>query len=163
MAADDQLMSIEEAVGPDDLDAVRLLLHGYAEEFAPSIADNLRLQRFDEELAGLPGRYAGPSGALLLARIAGQAAGCVAVRDLGDSVCEMKRLYVAPDYRSTGLGRRLVAAILDHATRLGHRRMVLDSTPELTRAVELYRSFGFEETEPYNDSAHALFFVRPLR
>ena len=158
----DEPVHIREASGPDDLEAVRRLLHDYAAEFAPTIADNLRIQGFDEELAGLPGRYAGPSGGLLLAKVAGRPVGCVAVRDLGDGVCEMKRLYIAPDYRSIGLGRRLVAAILDHATRLGHRRMVLDSTPEMARAVDLYRSFGFEETEPYNDSAHALFFTRRL-
>ncbi|WP_165070950.1 GNAT family N-acetyltransferase [Paludisphaera rhizosphaerae] len=155
-------VEIREATEPGDLEAVRRLLQDYAEEFAPTIADNLRIQRFDEELANLPGRYAGPSGGLLLATVAGLSAGCVAVRDLGDGVCEMKRLYVAPDYRSIGLGKLLIAAIVQHATRLGHRRMVLDSTPEMARAVELYRSFGFEETDPYNDSTHALFFSRPL-
>lgn len=155
-------VEIKKALEPHDLEAVRGLFRDYAEEFAPTIADNLRLQRFDEETAGLPGRYAAPTGILLLATVNGRPAGCVAVRDLGDGVCEMKRLYVARAHRSMGLGRRLVAAILDDATRLGYRRMVLDTTPDLARAVELYRSFGFDETEPYNDSTHALFFSRPL-
>ena len=159
--ADDRVQ-IAEADGDPDLEAVRGLLRAYAGEFGPTVRENLRLQGFEAELAGLPGRYAGPSGSLLLARVDGRPAGCVALRDLGDGVCEMKRLYIDPACRSIGLGRRLVAAILDRGARLGYRRMVLDSTPEMSRAVALYRSFGFEEAEPYGDSAHALFFARSL-
>lgn len=153
---------IRDAIDPDDLEAVRGLLSTYRDEFGPTVRENLRLQGFDAELAGLPGRYAGPSGSLLMATVDDRPAGCVALRDLGDGVCEMKRLYIDPSARSLGLGKRLVAAILDRAKVLGHRRMVLDSTPEMSRAVALYRSFGFEEAEPYGESSHALFFAKNL-
>ncbi|OJW24687.1 MAG: hypothetical protein BGO49_06515 [Planctomycetales bacterium 71-10] len=153
---------IRDAVDPADLDAVRGLLAIYRDEFGPTVRENLRLQGFDAELAGLPGRYAGPSGALLLATVDARPAGCVALRDLGDGVCEMKRLYIDPSARSLGLGKRLVAAVLDRARALGYRRMVLDSTPEMSRAVALYRSFGVQDAEPYGESSHALFFAKDL-
>lgn len=153
---------VRDAVDPADLDAVRGLLGTYRDEFGPTVRENLRLQNFDAELDALPGRYTGPAGALLLATVDARPAGCVALRDLGGGVCEMKRLYIDPSARSLGLGKRLVAAILDRAEALGYRRMVLDSTPEMSRAVALYRSFGFEEVEPYGESSHALFFAKDL-
>lgn len=153
---------VRDAVDPADLDAVRGLLATYRDEFGPTVRENLRLQNFDAELAALPGRYAGPAGALLLATVDARPAGCVALRDVGGGVCEMKRLYIDPSARSLGLGKRLVAAILDRAKSLGYRRMVLDSTPEMSRAVALYRSFGFQEVEPYGESSHALFFAKVL-
>ena len=78
-------------------------------------------------------------------------AGCVAMRDLGGGTCEMKRLYVAPEYRGRGVGRLLVEEVLRRAERAGYRRMVLDTLPEMAGAIALYRAFGFVETAPYWD------------
>ncbi len=153
---------LREAVGREDLDRVRRLLIDYAAEFAPAIRECLARQGFEAEMEGLPGRYAAPGGVLYLAMIAETPAGCVAFRKVGDSDCEMKRLYVAPGFRSMGLGARLIEAAIEHAVRLGYHRLVLDSTPEMSRAVALYRSFGFEEVQPHIAGDHALYFVKRL-
>ena len=113
---------------------------------------------------GLPGRYAPPSGCLLLAMYGDIPAGCVALRDLGHGTCEMKRLYVTPEHRGLGLGRLLVEAVLLRAGRMGYRRMVLDSLPEIAGALALYRQHGFVETAPYwgHPTGHAIFMERSL-
>ena len=125
---------------------------------------DLRFQGFDAEVAGLPGRYAPPSGCLLLAMDGDIPAGCVALRDLGDGTCEMKRLYVTPEHRGRGLGRLLVEEVLRRAERMGYRRMVLDSLPEMAGAFALYRQHGFVETAPYwgHPTGHAIFMERSL-
>lgn len=138
--------------GAEALDRVRRLLRRYAEEFEKPHGENLRHQGFAAEIVGLPGRYAGPSGALLLGMVDDQSAGCVALRDLGGGVCEMKRLYVAPQFRRHGLGRALLEAVLHHARAFGHRRMVLDTIPEMAVALNMYLSLGFIETAPYWNS-----------
>lgn len=143
---------IQVADNAEALDRVRGLLRWYAEEFEKPHGENLRHQGFAAEIVGLPGRYAGPSGALLLGMIDDRPAGCVALRDLGEGVCEMKRLYVAPPYRRHGLGRALLEAVLDHAKAYGHRRMVLDTIPEMAVALGMYRSLGFTEIDPYWES-----------
>jgi GNAT superfamily N-acetyltransferase len=149
-----------EATGPADLDHVRSLLRAYAVEFAGSIAEALCLQRFDSELASLPGRYAPPAGRLLLAMDDAGAIGCVGLRDLGDGLCEMKRLYVAPDYRGLGVGRGLVGEAIGWARRAGYARMRLDSTPGMAAALSLYRSLGFLEISRYHDdSVHGSVFL----
>jgi GNAT superfamily N-acetyltransferase len=155
-------LMLREAVGREDMDRVRRLLADYASEFDAVIRESLARQGFQKELDELPGRYAAPSGALYLATIEGRPAGCVAIRDLGQGDCEMKRLYVAQAFRSRGLGARLIEAAIERGTRLGYRRMALDSTPEMSRAVALYRSFGFEEIAPPVGGDHALYFIRRL-
>jgi ribosomal protein S18 acetylase RimI-like enzyme len=117
---------------------VKDLFRLYAAEFAASIAETLCFQGFEAEVVGLPGRYAPPSGCLLLAMDGDFPAGCVAMRDLGDGACEMKRLYVTPAYRGRGLGRSLVEEVVRRAERMGNRRMVLDTMPEMAGAVSLY-------------------------
>jgi putative acetyltransferase len=105
---------------------------------------------FQQDLAELPGKYAEPKGCILLAMVDGAAAGCVAVRPLGDGVCEMKRLYVRPAFRKVGIGRILVEQILAEATLRGYRTMRLDTFPALMGdAVALYRKFGFRNIPPY--------------
>ena len=126
-------------------DDVRALLRAYA----ASLPFELDFQDFDRELAGLPGAYAPPRGALLVARIGGAVAGCVALRPLAGDSCEMKRLFVLPSARGTGLGRRLATAIVTEARRLGYARMRLDTTPGMETAQALYEELGFVETEPY--------------
>lgn len=129
-------------------------------EYAASIAGKACLTGFDFELAGLPGAYGPPSGAMLLAYDGDEAIGCVCLRDLGEGVCEMKRLYVRPAYRSTGAGRALVDAIIESARGLLYRVMRLDTLPSMKRAIELYRQLGFVRIEPYGPgaAADALFF-----
>lgn len=124
---------------------VRALLRAYAD----SLPFELDFQDFDRELADLPGAYAPPRGALLVARIGGEVSGCVALRPLTQEICELKRLFVHPTARGAGLGRRLMAAVVEEARRLGYGRMRLDTTPGMETAQRLYEELGFGETAPY--------------
>ena len=118
-------------------------------EYAASLSFDLSFQGFDDELAGLPGPYAPPSGALLLARVDGAPAGCVALRGIEGEVSELKRLYVRPGYRGHRLGRRLTEEAITVASSLGYRRIRLDTTPEMDAAQELYLALGFVDIPPY--------------
>lgn len=134
-------------------------------EYAQSLGFSLCFQGFDQELAGLPGRYAPPSGALFLAREGQELAGCIALRALDeDGVCEMKRLYVRDRFRGTGLGRRLAEEAIEEARRIGYSKMRLDTLPTMVRAIPMYRKLGFVEIEPYtvNPVEGALFFEKTL-
>lgn len=134
---------------PDDLDALGHLFRAYA----ASLPIDLGYQGFDGELASLPGKYAPPEGALLVARnAAGAALGCVAMRPLAAGVCEMKRLYVAPAGRGRGLGEALARAIIEAARASGYREMRLDTLASMAEAQALYRALGFVEIAPYYDS-----------
>ena len=134
------------------------------QEYGDGLGFDLCFQNFKEELAGLPGRYAPPSGRLLLAVADSGPAGCVGLRDLGDGVCEMKRLYVRPAFRGSGVGRQLAEAVLAEAKAAGYRQMRLDTLPSMGRAVALYESLGFRPVEPYTANPHpgALFLARTL-
>jgi GNAT superfamily N-acetyltransferase len=128
-----------------DLPALRQLLRDYA----GSLGFPLDFQDFEREVADLPGAYAPPRGALLVARIDGEAAGCVALRPLDEGVCELKRLYIQPGRRGLGLGRLLATAMIGEARRLGYSTMRLDTTPGMAAAQALYTELGFRDIPPY--------------
>ncbi|MFY9316910.1 MAG: GNAT family N-acetyltransferase [Burkholderiales bacterium] len=128
-----------------DLDHIKAMFR----EYSTLVAEALCFQGFDEELASLPGAYAPPSGALLIARDGQAAAGCVALRRLDERTGEMKRMFVREAWRGTGLGRRLALAAIDEARARGYARVVLDTLPKLGTAIALYRDLGFRETGPY--------------
>ena len=118
-------------------------------EYSRLVSEALCFQNFDQELEALPGNYAPPEGALLIARDGDKAAGCVALRRLEDGSGEMKRMYVRDAYRGSGLGRRLALAIIEEARTRKYGRVVLDTLPKLAPAIALYRDLGFRETGPY--------------
>ena len=142
-------MQIFPANTQEHIDHARTLF----EEYAANLGISLCFQNFDQELKGLPGKYAPPDGRLLLATEDDDLAGCIAMRKLKPGVCEMKRLFVRPAYRSHGLGRVLVETIIDEALKLGYTHMRLDTLPGLMdKAIALYRSFGFVEIGPYYEN-----------
>jgi ribosomal protein S18 acetylase RimI-like enzyme len=130
---------------PEQLDAVR----GILREYAASLDFELCFQSFEEELAGLPGNYAPPGGAFLVALDGPGIAGIVALRPLDGAICEMKRLYTRPAYRGTGLGRQLAGAIVAEARHLGYSAMRLDTVPQMAAAIGLYESLGFRDIPAY--------------
>ena len=149
-------ISISPARTSQDLQAIRTLFTAYAQ----ALGIDLSFQNFHSELASLPGKYATPTGELLLAKDTnGHAIGCVALRPLSlpgnspsERVCEMKRLYISPAGRGLGLGRRLVLAIIDAAESSGYAEIRLDTLPEMVEARGLYKSLGFEETGAYYET-----------
>ncbi len=136
---------IRPAEGGADLDAARDLFL----EYARSLPFGLEFQDFDSELGSLPGAYAPPSGRILLAWVNGAPAGCVGLRGIDAERCEMKRMYVRPAHRGTGLGRALAEAVLAEARAIGYRFMRLDTVPGMDAALALYHSLGFAPIPPY--------------
>ena len=142
-------MKLIQAQSAEEIDRARELF----EEYAAGIGIDLCFQSFEKELAELPGKYVPPGGRLLIAIDEHQAAGCVALRKIADGVCEMKRLYVRPGFRGTGLGHTLAEAIILAAREIGYQRMRLDTLPgKMDRAIAMYRSLGFKEIGPYYDN-----------
>jgi len=134
-------------------------------EYAQSLGFSLCFQSFDKELAELPGDYAPPRGRLLLAQQEGQLAGCVALHPLSNEICEMKRLYLRPQFRGQGLGRKLADAIISEARSIGYTAIRLDTVePVMKDAVAMYRRLGFQEIAPYcaNPIAGALYMELKL-
>jgi putative acetyltransferase len=138
-------VSVRSADRSDDLQSVRLLF----QEYEKGTGVDLCFQNFAAELAGLPGDYARPGGTLLLCRVNGRPAGCIAVRRLRTGDCEMKRLYVRGGFRGLGLGRRLASRAIAFARSKGYRRMFLDTLPIMAVAQRMYEDLGFVETKPY--------------
>ena len=134
------------AESPEQISAIRELFL----EYAQSLGFSLCFQGFDKELADLPGDYAPPRGRLILAKRLGHAAGCVALHPISGEICEMKRLYVRPEFRGSGLGRALAVRIITAAREIGYHRLRLDTVePRMKTAVALYHRLGFREIAPY--------------
>jgi len=121
-------------------------------EYAEAIATDLEYQGFTEELAALPAPYVAPGGALLIAHAGADVAGCVGLRPLDGRTGEMKRLYVRPAYRSWGLGKRLVEAVIQVARQAGYGELRLDTLPSMASAQALYHRLGFVEIPPYSNT-----------
>ncbi len=138
-------MDVVDGTTSGRLRAARELL----EEYGRSVGFDLSFQDFDGELQDLPGEYAPPTGRLLLAYAGGELAGCVGVRGFEAGVAELKRLYVRPEYRGTGVGRRLTEAAIAGAREAGYERIRLDTLPSMDAARGLYRSLGFVEVDAY--------------
>jgi len=128
-----------------------VLVRGLFREYAQAIGTDLEYQGFTAELAALPEPYVPPDGALLIARAGPDVAGCVGLRRLEPGIGEMKRLYVRPAYRSSGLGKCLVEAVIDAACRAGYRELRLDTLPSMSAAQALYHRLGFHEIAAYSD------------
>lgn len=118
----------------------------------PSFTDYLALQNYDEEVAHLDQKYGLPWGRLYLARCDGELAGCIGLRKMDEQNCEMKRLYVRPQFRGRHIGGQLVQQVIDDAKSIGYSHMLLDTFPFLDSAVRMYRACGFYEIERYNDN-----------
>lgn len=137
---------------------------GLFTEYAASLGFDLSFQGFDEELAGLPGEYASPAGRLFLAECDGRLAGCAALRPMGGGACEMKRMFVRPEFRRRGIGRLMAVVLIAEGRAIGYERMLLDTIASMTEAIALYRSLGFRDVAPYryNPIAGAVFMELAL-
>ena len=120
-------------------------------EYAEAIGTDLEYQGFTAELAALPVPYIPPNGALLIAHIDDDVAGCVGLRPIDSHIGEMKRLYVRPDYRSWGLGKQLVEAVIHTARQAGYSELRLDTLPSMAAAQALYHRLGFVEIPAYSN------------
>lgn len=154
------MQTIVPAVSKEHLTDARELFG----EYAASLNFDLCFQNFEKELAELPGQYAPPEGRLLLAFYETEVAGCVALRKIDERICEMKRLYVRPEFRGKGIGWALAAAVLEEARKIGYTRMRLDTIPSMKEAIALYQSLGFQTIPPYrhNPIEGALYMERSL-
>ena len=140
------MIAIQTARFPEQLHVVRTIFR----EYAQSLGIDLGFQQFDAELAGLPGKFAAPRGCVLLAsNHDGEIVGCVAMRPIKETICEMKRLYVRPAGRGLQVGRQLATRICVAAKQAGYQRMRLDTLPTMRAALRLYLSLGFEPIDPY--------------
>lgn len=144
--------SFAQAESPTQIAEARELFLEYAE----SLGFSLCFQNFEQELANLPGDYAPPDGRLLLAEFEGQLAGCIALHKLDEGICEMKRLYLRPQFRGKGLGRALANRIIAEARQMGYQRMRLDTVePVMKDAVAMYRRLGFQQIAAYRPNPMA--------
>ena len=144
------MLEIIKAGTPEQIATARELML----EYAAWVEFCLCFQGFEEEMRTLPGKYAPPAGRLLLALWDGKPAGVIGLRPLNEpGVCEMKRLYVRPEFRAHGIGRLLAERVIAEAAEIGYTRMRLDTIPgKMDRAIAMYRDLGFRETQPYYET-----------
>ena len=153
-------MEIDIKAAYNDLENIKLLFN----EYTTMLGVNLTFQGYDEEIKNLPGKYALPYGRLYIAYSNNKAAGCIALRKFENDGCEMKRLFVRPEYRHLKIGKKLVDKIIEDARELKYKYMVLDTLSNLHEAVSLYRKSGFQEVEAYyeNPLDNVLYFKLEL-
>jgi putative acetyltransferase len=151
---------LSPANSSDDFTIARALFLEYRTE----LNVDLCFQSFTAELDNLPALYAPPTGRLIIARVDGKIAGCVAVKKIDTEICEMKRLYVKPEFRGKKVGIALVKRIIEIARELDYKIMRLDTLTTLERAVSIYRRIGFNTISPYyhNPLPNVLFFEKSL-
>ena len=144
----------------EELDQVRKIFIEYAE----FLGVDLCFQDFEDELQTLHKVYSSPRGCIILAKLNGEVLGCIALKPIGDNICEMKRLYVRPSARGKGLGKQLVEELIYFARNAGYKAMKLDTIASLKEAIKLYRSKGFVKTDPYvyNPLSDVLYFELSL-
>ncbi|HKO99071.1 MAG TPA: GNAT family N-acetyltransferase [Pyrinomonadaceae bacterium] len=143
------MLTIKQVETAEDIQATRQLFEEYVSELGVSLC----FQNYDKEVAELPGEYRPPTGRLYFATENNEAAGCIALRKLDDEVCEMKRLFVRPQYRANRLGRALVDRVIEDARAIGYKRMRLDTLPgRMDQAIAMYRALGFKEIPRYYDN-----------
>lgn len=152
------MIGVFQATTAEQLNDVRSLMRAFVGWHRERHVDDIALidryfdaDEFERELAGLPGKYKPPGGSLLIAYHAGKAAGCVALRDLGDGNSEMKRMFVPTAFRGVGVGRALADRILADARSAGYRRVRLDTSIHQAEAMRLYEKSGFRRIAPYYD------------
>lgn len=136
-----------QAVSASQLQEVRALFM----EYAATLGCSPCLQNIEKELDHLPGEYAPPEGNILLANVDHVPAGCVALRKVGEGICEMRRLYLRPAFRGRKIGRGLAQALTNDARKAGYNRMRLYTLPSMKEAIELYRSLGFKDIPAYGE------------
>jgi ribosomal protein S18 acetylase RimI-like enzyme len=139
------MVKITRVHTPEDISTAKALFQEYSE----SLDFDLGFQNFDEELANFPGQYSPPDGSLYLAWVGSQAVGCVGLRKFEKRICEIKRLYVKPDFRGKQAGENLAKAAVRAAKNIGYEYIRLDTLPSMESANRLYRSLGFEPIESY--------------
>lgn len=148
-------MSIELKLAYDHKEEVRLLFSEYTDmliEGDSSFKEYLEIQNYDEELEHLEHKYGQPCGRLYLVYYEGELAGCIGLRKIDETNCEMKRLYVRPRFRGKHIGEHLVKHIIEEARAIGYSHMLLDTLPFLQSAIHMYKKYGFYEIPSYNDS-----------
>jgi GNAT superfamily N-acetyltransferase len=151
------MKEIVHASSPADLDNIRELF----QEYWTALGFTPRFQRFDLELAALPGKFAPPGGCLLLARLDGAPAGCAALRRFDDRRGEMKRMYVRPAFRGQGIGQALVRALAKQARALGYAELIADTIPDvMAQALAMYERLGFERIAPYSNETPGAVHLR---
>lgn len=142
-------LQILQAESLDHIETVRELFR----EYESWLGMDLCFQGFEEELQTLPGRYEPPDGRLFIASADEKPAGCIAMRKLEDGICEMKRLYLRPEFRGQGIGNALITKLIREASSAGYERMRLDThPPRMAKAVSIYESYGFRQIPPYYDN-----------
>jgi putative acetyltransferase len=152
------MIEIHNAASESQLNQVRQLLRAFVDwhrrrhiEDRQLIDDYFEDKSFEEELARLPDKYTPPKGRLLLAHFNDQTAGCAALREIDIQTCEMKRMFVYPEFHGKGIGRALAERLIQEAREIGYRSMLLDTSFRQTEAQNLYRKMGFRPIAPYYD------------
>ena len=150
------MVELIQAETQEHIDEARLLFR----EYETWLDEDLCFQSFEDEVRNLPGKYALPEGRLILALSDGKFSGCVAMRKLGDGICEMKRLFVRPGFQGLGIGNKLIEKVIDSAREAGYEKLRLDTyPPKMGKAVKLYESHGFYLIDAYYENPYDVLFM----